>query len=183
MYSKYKPVESHIPHFVTFTIIGWIDVFTREDYKEILLSSLKYCIDNKGLKLHAWVIMTNHVHLIISTKGAAVSAMVRDIKKYTSKKIIAAINNNTRESRKSWMMNMFEYAGKTNNDNKYYQLWKQYYHPIVLNNHLRQQRALHYLHYNPVKAGLAWEPWHYKYSSGIDYYTNEEGLLKIDRLF
>lgn len=41
------------------------------------------------------------------------------------------------------------------------------------------QRLL-YLHENPVRSGLVWEAWHYKYSSAIDYYTKEKGLLKIE---
>ena len=67
MSSKYKVGEDAIAHFVTFSVIGWIDVFSRESYKEIFINSLKHCQENKGLKLHAWVIMTNHVHLIISS--------------------------------------------------------------------------------------------------------------------
>jgi REP element-mobilizing transposase RayT len=83
MSSKYKSGENEVPHFVTFTIVGWIDVFTRALYKDILVDSLAFCTKNKGLELHAWVIMTNHVHLIISTKQNSISDFVRDIKKYT----------------------------------------------------------------------------------------------------
>ena len=182
MSSKYKSGENEVPHFVTFTIVGWIDVFTRALYKDILVNSLTFCIKNKGLELHAWVIMTNHVHLIISTKQNSISDFVRDIKKYTSKMTIETIQKNNRESRKEWMLSMFDYAGKINNNNVNFQLWKQYYHPIELNTPRRLEIALNYLHNNPVKAGLVWEPWHYKYSSGIDYYTNEKGLLKISRI-
>jgi REP element-mobilizing transposase RayT len=67
MSSKYKVVDSSIPHFVTFTVVGWVDVFSRQCYKEILLESLRYCQTNKGLDLHAWVIMTNHLHMIMSS--------------------------------------------------------------------------------------------------------------------
>jgi len=80
------------------------------------------------------------------------------------------------------MVNMFDYAGKKNNDNVYYQLWKNDYHPIMLYNPRRLKIAMNYLHNNPVKAGFVWEPWHYKYSSGIDYYTNEQGLIKIEKM-
>ena len=45
---------------------------------------------------------------------------------------------------------------------------------------LRQR--LVYLHENPVRSGLVWETCHYKYSSAIDYYTTERGLLKIEHL-
>jgi REP element-mobilizing transposase RayT len=179
MSSKYKVKDDETPHFVTFTIVGWIDVFSRELYKEIFIDSLRYSIENKGLILHAWVVMTNHVHLIISTQINTIPNLVRDIKKYTCNQIIASIQNNRRESRRVWMMNLFDYAGKTNNDNVNFQFWRQYYHPISLHTARRCNNALEYLHQNPVKAGLVWEPWHYKYSSGIDYYTEEKGLLDL----
>ena len=129
MSSKYKPGEDAIAHFVTFAVVGWINVFSRENYKEIFINSLKYCQENKGLKLHAWVIMTNHVHLIISSNTNKIADIVRDLKKYSSKQIIKAIQENPTESRKEWMLNLFSFAGNSNSNNKHYQFWKQDYHP------------------------------------------------------
>ena len=182
MSTKYKVGEAAIPHFITFTVVGWIDVFSREQYKEIFLKSLQHCQENKGLVLHAWVIMTNHVHLIVSSTSNKIEHIVRDAKKYTSKQIIKAIQENVSESRKDWMLNIFNYTGKQNNNNKDFQFWKQDYHPIELNSNEKIKQRLDYLHENPVRSGLVWEPWHYKYSSAIDYYTNEQGLLKIEHL-
>ena len=123
MSSKYKVGESAIPHFVTFTVVGWIDVFSREQYKELFTDSLKYCMEHKGLVLHAWVVMTNHVHLIISSDTNKLENIVRDIKKFTSKQIIKAIEENTQESRKAWMLNIFSFTGMHNNNNKDFQFW------------------------------------------------------------
>ena len=58
------------------------------------------------------------------------------------------------------------------------QFWKQDYHPIELDTPKKTQQRLDYLHENPVRSGLVWEPWHYKYSSAIDNYTNEHGLIE-----
>jgi putative transposase len=182
MSSKYKVGEDAIPHFVTFSVVGWVDVFSREQYKELFVESLKYCQQQKGMVLHAWVIMTNHVHLIISSDTNQLENIVRDLKKYTSKQIIKAIQENNSESRKEWMLNIFSFAGKSNNNNKDYQFWKQDYHPVELNNAEKIKQRLDYLHENPVRSGLVWEPWHYKYSSATDYYTKEHGLLKVELL-
>lgn len=182
MSSKYKVGEDAIPHFITFSVVGWIDVFSREQYKTIFIESLKYCQAQKGMVLHAWIIMTNHVHLIISSTTNRLDEIVRDLKKYTSKQIIKAILENNTESRKEWMLNIFRYAGKNNSNNTTYQFWKQDYHPIELNNTEKLQQRLNYLHENPVRSGLVWDPWHYKYSSAIDYYTNEQGLLTIEHI-
>ena len=163
-------------------MVGWIDVFSREFYKEIMVKSLEYCIESKGLNLYAWVIMTNHVHLIVSSTTNKIEHIVRDLKKYTSKQIIKAIQENTTESRKDWMLNIFSFVGQNNNNNKDFQFWKQDYHPIELNTNEKLKQRLDYLHENPVRSGLVWEPWHYKYSSAMDYYTTEHGLIKIELL-
>ncbi|GAB2832126.1 REP-associated tyrosine transposase [Ferruginibacter profundus] len=182
MSGKYKVGEDAIPHFMTFSVVGWIDVFSREQYKEIMIESLQYCQQQKEMVLHAWIIMTNHVHLIISSNNNKLENIVRDLKKYTSKQIIKSIKENNSESRKEWMLNIFRYTGQGNSNNKDYQFWKQDYHPVELNTTEKIQQRLNYLHENPVRSGLVWEPWHYKYSSAIDYYSNEHGLLKIDHL-
>ncbi len=78
MSGKYKVGENEVPHFVTFTVVGWIDVFSREAYKETIIESFQYCIDNKGMLLHAWVIMPNHIHLILSSKSNKIKDIVRD---------------------------------------------------------------------------------------------------------
>jgi REP element-mobilizing transposase RayT len=179
MSSKYKPGEDAIPHFITFTVVGWLDVFSREDYKRIVVNSLDYCCKNKGLQLHAWVIMTNHVHLIISTQDNKIEWLARDIKKFTSKQIFAAIQIHPQESRKDWMTNMFEFTAHDNKDNKDFKFWQSGYHPVELNTNEKLNQRLDYLHNNPVRSGLVWEAWHYKYSSAIDYYTNEKGLLPM----
>src|SRR6185312_6251433 len=80
--------------YLTFTVVGWIDIFSRQSYRDIFIESLKYCQQNKGLHLHAYVIMTNHVHLIVSVdEGFTVSDFIRDCKKYTSKKILDEIEH------------------------------------------------------------------------------------------
>ncbi len=68
MSSKYKPGDDAIPHFLTFSVVGWIDVLTKEGYKEVIIESLKYCQEHKGLILQCWVIMSNYIHLIISSE-------------------------------------------------------------------------------------------------------------------
>ena len=183
MSGKYKTGEAAIAHFVTCTVVGWVDVFSRELYKEIVIKSLAYCQKEKGMKLFAYVIMTNHLHLIIASETNNISDIMRDFKKYTSKQIIAAIGANIQESRKEWMMNMFRYAGSSNSANKEYQFWQHEFHPIVLDTVEKQRQRLLYLHQNPVRAGLVWQPQDYKYSSAIDYYTDlKDGLISVELL-
>ena len=79
-------------YFVTFAVIEWIDVFTRQEYRDLLLDSLRYCQKEKGLEIYAWCIMSNHIHLIVGKeKEAKIEEIVRDFKKFTSVKICRAI--------------------------------------------------------------------------------------------
>ena len=183
MATRYRFGESQMPHFITCTVINWIDVFSREQYKEIVIESLKYCIATKGLNLHAWVIMSNHLHLIVSAKGEEKLAdIIRDFKKYTSEQIIRAVEESQIESRREWMIYMFKRAGSNNENNKVYQFWVQDNHPIALMNVGMSDQKLEYLHQNPVRSGYVWSANEYKYSSSIDYSTEQEGLLPIERL-
>ena len=132
MSSKYKVLDDQVPHFVTSTVVGWVDALSREKYKEIICNSITFCSDKKGLQLHAWVIMPNHFHLIIScVPGFLIKDAMRDLKKFTSRQIVQAISENDHESRKEWMLNMFSFAGKRNNSTEDYQFWQNDYHPVI----------------------------------------------------
>lgn len=74
------------PYFLTFTVVGWADVFTRKEYRDLVLESLKYCRENKGLLLYAYVIMTNHIHCIMQSETGTLSKIIRDFKRHTASK-------------------------------------------------------------------------------------------------
>jgi len=178
MSRNYKFHNQESPYFVTFSVIRWIDVFTRIEYREILLDSIKYCMANKGLEVYAWVIMSNHVHMIIGTQKSPMDGIMRDLKKHTSRAIVKAIRENTQESRQNWMIWMFEQEGKRNPNNEIHQFWQQDNHPIELYSNEVIDQKLDYIHHNPVKAGWVDEPYHYLYSSAKDY-SGGKGLLDI----
>jgi REP element-mobilizing transposase RayT len=169
-------------YFHTFTLVGWGDVFSRKDYREIMIENLKFCIREKGLILFAYVIMSNHVHLIARTDSEkGLSSIIRDLKKYTSKKIIQAIGQNKQESRKEWMLNIFDEAGENNKRNTEYQFWKQDNKPVELNSPKWIHQKLDYIHLNPVVAGIVKEPEHYLYSSARNY-LEMPGLIDVEIL-
>jgi REP element-mobilizing transposase RayT len=88
-------------YFVSFAVVEWLDVFTRNEYKDILVKSLIYCQKEKGMEIIAWCIMTNHVHLIFrSIAEIKPEKLLGDFKRFTSKKIVKAIQENPKESRK-----------------------------------------------------------------------------------
>jgi REP element-mobilizing transposase RayT len=123
---RYKFGDSHATYFVTFAVVNWVDVFTRNDYREVVVKSINHCISYKGLVVHAWVIMSNHVHLLISLQGdnSSFSDVMRDMKKYTAMQLIKSIRENPQESRKDWMIRLFQVAGKYNSNNTNFQFWR-----------------------------------------------------------
>jgi putative transposase len=176
---KYIFHEHSQLYFVSFATVNWVDVFTRRIYYNIVVDSLKYCIENKGLELYAWVIMSNHVHLIISSENGNLSDIMRDLKRHTSKTILKAIDENIQESRRDWLLWMFERAGKHNKNNEQYQFWQQDNHPVALSTQKMLIQRLDYLHNNPVESGAVDHPPDYLYSSARDYYTDEPGMLPV----
>src|SRR5215216_5947569 len=102
MSEKYKIRDQDKLHFITFAVVDWIDVFTRQEYKDILLESLRHCQKEKGLEVYAWCIMSNHIHLIVgrSKEEIKLEDIVRDFKKFTSVQLCKAIESNASESRR-----------------------------------------------------------------------------------
>ncbi|MCG8410029.1 MAG: transposase [Bacteroidales bacterium] len=178
MSRNYKFRNQESLYFISFATVYWIDVFVRSEYKDILVESINYCIENKGLIIYGWVIMPSHVHLIFGTNQEPMQNIVRDLKKYTSKAIVQTIRENPEESRREWMLWMFECAGKKNGNNTNFQFWQQNNKPIELSDTKIINQKLNYLHNNPVKEGFVVESHHYKYSSAIDY-ADGNGLIKV----
>lgn len=91
---NYRIRNQHSVYFLTFTVTDWVDVFTRRNYREIIAESLSYCRKNKGLKLFAWCLMTNHIHMVCTTEPPfEMSYFVRDFKKFTAKAVLNDIKN------------------------------------------------------------------------------------------
>jgi REP element-mobilizing transposase RayT len=125
--------------------------------------------------------MTNHVHLVMSLTAETnntLSDIMRDLKKYTAMQLIKAIRENLQESRREWMMRMFDFAGRSNTNNKNFQFWQQDNHPILLKDAGMLSRAVHYLHQNPVVGGFVDEPSAFMWSSARDY-EGRVGLVKV----
>ncbi len=91
--------------FVTDTVVDWVDIFTRPKYKHIIIESLRYCQEQKELIIYAWVLMTNHLHMIVGSEGEnKVSDIMRDFKKFMSKEILRTLQTDGQESRREWML-------------------------------------------------------------------------------
>ncbi|WP_394354330.1 REP-associated tyrosine transposase [Flavobacterium pokkalii] len=173
-------VSSHNPeglYFISFAVVGWLDVFTRNEYKDLFLESLEFCQKNKGLEIHAWCIMTNHVHLVFrSINGQPPELLIGDLKRFTSQSIVKSIKENPRESRKDFLLDFFKKEADKSSNVKHYQFWRHDNKPIELWSNKVIQQKIDYVHNNPVESGLVYKAEDYVYSSAIDY-SGQKGLV------
>ncbi len=175
---RYSIKNQQTAHFVTFTVVNWIDIFTRMEYKYIIVDSLNYCVMNKGLIIYAWVLMSNHLHLVAQAdEKHNLSDIIRDFKKYTAKKIIEEIKS-IPESRKEWIIDKFEFEGKKLKRIAKYKFWKDASHAIELSDNKMITEKIDYIHENPVKSLIVSQPEHYLFSSAVDY-SGTKGLVEI----
>ena len=178
MGSKYVFSQDHPLHFATMTVVKWIDVFTRPVYIDIIYDAWRYCIREKGLTIHAYVIMSNHIHWIISTPVPHAGDIVRDFKRYTSRRLIAHISGNSQESRRDWMLEVFQRIGQTGPNKTQHQFWIHDNHPVPLWSPAVIAQKIEYIHQNPVRQGIVEDACHYRHSSAR-VYAGRQGVFPV----
>lgn len=177
MTTGYRIEDQSALYYLTLQVVGWIDVFSRQRYRDIIIANLQYCQQNKGLQVFAYVIMTNHVHLIVNSPMGDLSNTIGDFKKFTSKAIVKSIQTDV-ESRREWMLELFKQYANRHQRNTGFQFWTHENHAIVLYTNSFIEDKLTYLHENPVRAGLVENPEDYLYSSAQNY-AGSKGLLDV----
>ncbi|WP_028980141.1 REP-associated tyrosine transposase [Sporocytophaga myxococcoides] len=174
---RYIISDQHVPYFITCTVIKWIDLFTRKDYRDIIVDSLNYCSREKHVTIYAWVIMSNHIHLALKASPPGdMSSFLRDFKKYTSKKFITTMDS-INESRSEWLKDKFSFEAKRTRRAENYKIWMDSNHAIELAS-IDIMEKINYIHNNPVRAGLVENPEYYLHSSARDY-AGRKGLVKV----
>jgi REP element-mobilizing transposase RayT len=161
--SELRKANTDYPYFITMTVAGWIDVFTRKEYCDIIVDNLKYCQKNKGLKIFDYVIMPSHMHLIVQHAEKQLASVIRDFKSYSAKQIISKVDNSDYESRREWLLHMFRYQAKYKKQNKEYMFWQKSNYPVELSNQKIYAQKRNYIVNNPVESGLVTNPesWYY----------------------
>ncbi|MEI7676902.1 MAG: transposase, partial [Bacteroidales bacterium] len=155
MSRNYKFHNPEGVYFVSFAVVAWLDVFTRNEYKNIIMDSLRFCQQKKGMEIFAWCVMTSHIHLVFrSVNEEKPEQLLGDFKRFTSNNIIKAIQNNPQESRKEWLLEKFMDAAKNSSNVKHYQFWQHNNHPIELWSNKVIDEKIDYIHQNPVVEGL-----------------------------
>lgn len=175
-------IKKNTSYFITMTVVDWIDVFSRQNHRDAIISSLRYCIQNKGLNVYAYCIMTNHLHMVVNCDAPfLLSDVIRDFKRHTVKQIINQIQDEP-ESRREWLLSLFRENGQNYARNKSIKFWQTGNHAIELYNEDFVWRKINYIHNNPVKANFVRKPEDWIYSSASNYIIGEGILEEVCRL-
>ncbi|GAA4468946.1 transposase [Nibrella saemangeumensis] len=178
---RYPIVDQNAPYFLTITVVNWIDIFIRKEYKQIICDSLNYCVQQKGLVIYAWVLMSNHIHLVARVKEpGSLSFVLRDFKKFTSKALIVAIQE-TGESRRDWLLDKFAFEARRTSRAENFKVWRDDNHAVSLFSPGFTDQKVAYIHDNPVRQQIVTTPEAYLYSSALDY-SGKKGLVLVEVL-
>jgi REP element-mobilizing transposase RayT len=151
------------PQYFTATNLEWKKLLQQDKYKDILIESLRFLVQDQRILLYAFVIMVNHIHLIWQMRALIdPEAVQRDFLKYTAGKIKADLQK--------YHPAVLEYFYVGAKDRKY-QFWERNALSVELRTHAIFLQKLNYIHWNPVRAGLCNWPEEYKYSSAMFYET------------
>jgi REP element-mobilizing transposase RayT len=174
MRSRYRVREQQYAHFVTSTIVAWLPVFTSSSRCDILVQSWNFCRENKDLQIHAWVILDNHFHAILSAPDLA--QVMRDFKRFTAQRIMDQL----REENCEWLLNQFEYFHAAHKSQSERQVWQEGFHPVAIVSDEMILQRIEYIHNNPVTRGLVASPEHWRYSSAHESCEGAEPVLRCD---
>ena len=161
----------HWPQFFTATINNWQHLLADDKHKDIIVDSLKFLVKEKRIELNAFVIMSNHIHLIWRPLfGFTPTDIQSSFMKYTAQQLKRTLTKNNIEALAIFKVNKYD---------REYQFWKRDSLGIELISPAVFEQKLDYIHYNPARAGLCVNPEDYYYSSARFYYDgiNNFGML------
>lgn len=177
--SKTKLVSDVKLYLTTSTVVGREHILTSLLYFQIIIESLKEVIRKKDLHLHAYVIMSNHVHYIVSTnEGTSLAAVMRDFNAHTSREIVSYLEAN----KKSRVLKIFQKEAKKAGKNNDYLVWKDDFDPAPIVGRDEFLQELSFVHENPVRRGYVDKPEHWQFSSARNYILGDHSIINVECL-
>jgi REP-associated tyrosine transposase len=175
MTQKYPIVEPRNYYSLTLNTIDRVDIFIRPFFKQIIVESLNYFIEKKGLVVYGWCLMTNHLHLIVRAKDEGdVPRLIRDFKTFTAKIILEDLNTES-DMRREWIMKKIREAALFDK----LDVWENADHPVQISGENDEiYEYLKEIHNNPVRNKIVESPHDYLHSSARNY-AGLKGLVNI----
>lgn len=153
--SRYRAIDGY-PHFVTCTAVNWLMLFSQPELAAIALSSLQFLHDQRRMTLHAYVMMKNHLHLIVTAQH--LSKEMQCFKSFTAKQIARSLEANHQHG---WLKQLRE-SKRPDKVQSIYQVWQEGIHPQTIQHPDMLIQKLDYIHGNPVRRGYVDEPCHWR---------------------
>lgn len=170
--SRYRIFAEAAPHFLTCTVLNWMPLFTRPQTSDIILEALRYRQEQQGWKVYGYVILENHLHMVVQSENLAVE--LPRFKSFTARKLIDLLT----ECRAEHLLQQLAFFRKGHKQDRDYQLWEEGSHPQLIGNEAVLRQKLEYIHQNPVKRGYVDEAVHWRYSSARNY-AGLAGLIPV----
>ena len=174
--TRYRIIEPKQPHFITCTVLHWLPVFTRPSSVQIIVDCLNHLKKSDELKLYGFVILENHLHLIISSDD--LPKTIQKFKSYTAKNIIQLLKTNHLNT----LLDQLMFYKKAHKAHTNFQIWQEGYAPKLIQSNEMMSQKLDYMHQNPVKRGYVELAEHWRYSSALNY-NGESGIIDIETKF
>ena len=154
--------------YFTATIYKWKHLLADDRHKDIMIDSMKFLVFEKRVEINAFVIMSNHLHLIWQPMfGFTPSDIQASFMKYTAQQLKRSLIKNNKDILAELKVDKYD---------REYQVWKREPLNIELRTPAVFDQKLDYIHYNPVKAGLCKYPEEYYYSSARFYHDGVDSF-------
>jgi REP element-mobilizing transposase RayT len=170
-------------YFITFNTVDWVDIFVRPVYKQVIVHTLNHFIESKGLKVHAWCLMSHHLCLIAqATDDHLIEDIEEQYRSFTTAKILEALETEP-EIRKEWMLQRFENFGNKLGKIRSCHIWQNSTSPVFidLRNLASSLDYFQFIHDKPVRDRCVDLAIDYLYSSARDY-AGIKGLVNISKI-
>ena len=140
-------------HFETFCCYHRRPLFTAQATRQVFESALERVRRSFRLRVYGYVVMPEHVHLLVSEPECGMLAdALKSLKQGVSRRLIGDAEH----------------------------FWQKRYYDFNVRNHAQFVEKLRYIHRNPVKAGLCERPEDWEWSSFRHYATGCEGRVEIE---
>ena len=170
--SRYRFGDDAYPYFMTWTIVGWLPVFTRQESTKIIYNSWRFLQLEREFQLLGYVILENHVHLIATAPNLA--SAVKCSKSFTALQLVELLKK--RNARQ--LLRGLAALKLPNKKESEHQVWQEGSHPKMIETDEMLWQKLEYIHNNPVERGYVDDPLHWRYSSARNY-AGQPGLIEV----
>ena len=171
--TRYKIYETEYPYFITSTINSWLPIFTRQSAADIIFNSWRHLQKTRELKLYAFVILENHLHMIVS--APELPAIIQSFKSWTARQIIQLL----KDSGGTTLLRQLKATKLNHKKQSEYQIWQEGGKPKQIQNDEMMWQKIEYIHNNPLDRGFVDHAVHWRWSSARNY-AGHSGLIDIE---